>query len=120
MIIGGGGNPGSTGVAQLAGPGLGVVISGVGPGGPERQRRPVRVVEPAPWSAHHDVDTPFGFCSFDVVPAEPGGTTSITVTRYGAAAGSPSYRPTDRFVLRKPLRPARRLGTRPALAAIAG
>jgi hypothetical protein len=26
------------------------------------------------------------------------------VTHYGAAAGSPAYRPLDRFVLRKPIR----------------
>ncbi len=36
-------------------------------------------------------------------PAEPGGTTSITVTYHGAAAGSPVYAPLDRFVLRKPV-----------------
>jgi len=38
-----------------------------------------------------------------VVPAEPGGTTSITVTYHGAAAGSRVYAPLDRFVLRKPV-----------------
>jgi hypothetical protein len=35
---------------------------------------------------------------------EPGGTTSITVTHYGAAAGSSVYAPLDRFVMRKPVR----------------
>jgi len=48
--------------------------------------------------------TPYGFASFDFVPAEHGGTTSITVTHYGAAAGSAVYSPRDQFVLRKPLR----------------
>jgi hypothetical protein len=37
------------------------------------------------------------------VPAEPGGTTSITATYYGAAAGSRVYAPLDRFVMRKPV-----------------
>ena len=43
-----------------------------------------------------DLATPFGFASFDVAPTEPGGTTSITATYYGAAAGSPVYAPLDR------------------------
>jgi hypothetical protein len=36
-------------------------------------------------------------------PLLAGGTTSITVTHYGAAAGSATYAPLDTFVLRKPL-----------------
>jgi hypothetical protein len=40
-----------------------------------------------------------------VEPAERGGTTSITVTHYGAAAGAATYSPLDKFVMRKPLRP---------------
>jgi len=47
--------------------------------------------------------TPYGFASFDVLPSEPGGTTSITVTHYGAAAGSSVYSQLDQFVMRKPL-----------------
>jgi len=107
MIIGGGGHP----VLRPPGdPGTspeGVLIVGVGPGNPQSQRRSVIAAEPAPWSAHRDLATPFGFASFDVVPAEPGGTTSITVTYYGAAAGSRAYVPLDRFVLRKPVRAQR-------------
>jgi len=59
--------------------------------------------EPAPWSAYRDLQTPYGFASFDVVPHEPGGTTSITVTHYGADLGSPVYSPRDQFVMRKSL-----------------
>jgi hypothetical protein len=51
--------------------------------------------------------TTYGFASFDVVPVEYGGTMSITVTHYGAAAGSATYSPLDQFVLRKPLRQRR-------------
>ncbi|HEX7995216.1 MAG TPA: hypothetical protein VF506_14935, partial [Streptosporangiaceae bacterium] len=55
-----------------------------------------------------DTTSAFGFASFDVAAAEPGGTTSITATYWGAADGSPSYLPRDRIVLRKPARTAER------------
>jgi hypothetical protein len=103
MVIGGGGHPAPTPRERFGAEPTGVVIASVGPGSPVRQREPVIATEPAPWSAYRDVVTPYGFASFDLVPAEPGGTTSITVTHYGAAAGSPVYRPLDRFVLRKPV-----------------
>ena len=82
-----------------------MLITGVGPGDPLRQRASIVTTEPAPWSAYRDLRTPYGFASFDVEPAGRGGTTSITVTHYGAAAGSAAYSPLDTFVLRKPLRP---------------
>ncbi len=37
-----------------------------------------------------------------VDPDAPGGTTTITVTHYGALAGSANYVPLDRFTLRRP------------------
>jgi len=37
------------------------------------------------------------------VPHEPGGTTSITVTHYGADKGSAVYSQRDQFVMRKAL-----------------
>ena len=78
-----------------------MLITGVGPGSPVKQHPAVTTTEPAPWSAYRDLTYPYGFASFDVVPAERGGTTSITVTQYAAAAGSASYTPRDTFVLRK-------------------
>ena len=48
-----------------------------------------------------------------MVTTEPGGTTSITATCYGAAAGSPAYAPLDRFVMRKPAGAGRRSTARP-------
>ena len=81
----------------------GVLIVGVRPGSPQSQHATITTTEPAPWSAYRDLQTPYGFASFDVLPAEPGGTTSITVTHYGAAAGSSVYSPLDQFVMRKPL-----------------
>ena len=104
MIIGGGGNSHPTQHKAFDHPHDGVVTVGLGPGGPTRQRQHIHVTEPAPWSAYRDLTTPYGFASFDVVPTEPGGTTSISVTHYGAAAGSGKYSPVDRFVMRKPVR----------------
>jgi hypothetical protein len=103
MIIGGGGHSVLRPPVDPGQPPEGVLIIGVGPGSPQIQRRSVITAEPAPWSAYRNLATPFGFASFDVVPAEPGGTTSITVTYHGAAAGSRVYTPLDRFVMRKPV-----------------
>jgi len=104
MIIGGGGHSAPTPLTAFDMPHDGVLIVGVGPGSPQSQHASVITTEPAPWSAYRDLATPYGFASFDVVPAEPGGTTSITVTHYGAAAGSSVYAPLDQFVMRKPVR----------------
>jgi hypothetical protein len=116
MIIGGGGHSSPTPVSGFDIPHDGVLIVGVGPGSPQSQHATVTTTEPAPWSAYRDLQTPYGFASFDLVPHEPGGTTSITVTHYGAAAGSPAYAPLDRFVMRKPLgeSDSRRRGSVPA------
>ncbi len=107
MTIGGGGHPYQTPARRRHGRGEGIVITGVEPGSPAVHRRSVIEAEPAPWLAHRETRSAFGFASFDVAPAEPGGTTSITVTYWGAAAGFPDYRPRDRVVLRKPLRAVR-------------
>ncbi len=103
MIIGGGGHSTPTPVGGFDMPHDGVLIVDVGPGDPQNQHPAITTTEPAPWSAYRDLQTPYGFASFDLVPAEPGGTTSITVTHYGAAAGSPDYVQLDRFVMRKAL-----------------
>jgi 3',5'-cyclic AMP phosphodiesterase CpdA len=102
MIIGGGGHSVPRPAPEHGIPPEGSLIIGVGPGSPQSQRRSVIAAEPARWSAHRDLATPFGFASFDVAPAGPGATSSITATYYGAAAGSPVYAPLDRFVMRKP------------------
>ena len=102
VIIGGGGAA-PTPVSDFDTPHNGVLIAGVGHGSPQSQHASITTTEPAPWSAYRDLRTPYGFASFDLAPSEPGGTTSITVTHYGAAAGSPDYRPLDRFVMRKSL-----------------
>jgi hypothetical protein len=102
MIIGGGGHSVPRPAPEHGIPPEGSLIIGVGPGSPQSQRRSVIAAEPARWSAHRDLATPFGFASFDVASAGPGATSSITATYYGAAAGSTVYAPLDRFVMRKP------------------
>jgi hypothetical protein len=103
MIIGGGGHSTPTPVADFDMPHDGVLITSVGPGSPQSQHPSITATEPAPWSAYRDLVTPYGFASFDFVPHEPGGTTSITVTHYGAELGSPDYTQRDQFVMRKSL-----------------
>jgi hypothetical protein len=103
MIIGGGGHSAPTPVSAFDMPHDGVLITAVGPGSPQSQHPTVTTTEPAPWSAYRDLQTPYGFASFDFVPHEPGGTTSITVTHCGADHGSPDYTRRDQFVMRKSL-----------------
>ena len=112
MIIGGGGNSTPTPPGRFDLPHDGVLITAVGPGSPRSQHPSITTTEPAPWSAHRDLQIPYGFASFDFVPQERGGTTSITVTHYGAAAGSTVYSALDQFVMRKPaVKPAAAAGT---------
>jgi len=103
MIIGGGGHSTPTPVADFDSPHDGVLITSVGAGSPQAGHPSITTTEPAPWSAYRDLVTPYGFASFDFVPHEPGGTTSITVTHYGAEVGSPDYTQRDQFVMRKKL-----------------
>ena len=120
MVLGAGGHPVPTPRERFGAVPTGAVIADVGPGSPVRQRPSLIAAEPAPWSAYRDLATPYGFAAFDLEPAEPGGTTSITVTHSGAAAGSPVYRPLDRFVLRKPVKRGGGRGVAPEPAAAAG
>jgi hypothetical protein len=104
MIIGGGGHSTFTAPSRFDDPHDGVIVYDVGPGDPTTPRQSLFTTEPAPWSAYRDLTTPYGFASFDVDPHAPHGMTTITVTHYGALAGSPTYRPIDTFTLRRPRR----------------
>jgi len=101
VTIGGGGNPVLTPFVSTGEPD-GFVIHGVGPGNPISGRPAMRATEVAAWSAYRGTTAPYGFAAFDVDPGVPGGTTTITVTHYGARQGSPDYRPLDQFVLHRP------------------
>ena len=104
MIIGGGGHSAFTPPSAFDMPHDGVVIVGVGPGSPLSQHQTITTTEPAAWSAYRDVVTPYGFATFDVDPQAALGTTTITVTHYGATKGSRIYLPVDTFVLQRPVR----------------
>lgn len=104
MIIGGGGHPGFTPPQDFDSPHDGVLIVGVKPGSPQVAHASITVDEPAPWSAYRDLTTPYGFATFDVTPNAGNHMTSIKVTQYGAAAGSPVYQPVDTFTLVRPQR----------------
>jgi hypothetical protein len=113
MIIGGGGHPAYTPLADFDTPHDGVLITGVKPGSPQVQHTSITVTEPAPWSAYRDLTRPYGFATFDVDPRASGGTTTITVTHYGAGqfgelVASPVYAPLDQFTLVRPRRAGRR------------
>jgi hypothetical protein len=100
LTIGGAGHP-VTAASQRLRPGEGLVIAEVNPGGPMRHRSAAHTTEPATWLAYRD-EGAFGFAAFDVIPAEPGGTTSIEVTYYATDAHAAIYLPKRKFVLRKP------------------
>jgi hypothetical protein len=102
MIIGGGGHPGFTPSAAFDLPHDGVLIVGVNPGSPQVQHSTIVTTEQASWSAYRDLTTPYGFATFDVTPHAGHGTTTIAVTHYGAAKGSPTYVPVDSFTLVRP------------------
>ena len=103
MIIGGGGHSTPTPVADFDSPHDGVLITSVGAGSPQAGHPSITTTEPAPVVGLPGPGTPYGFASFDFVPHEPGGTTSITVTHYGAEVASPDYTQRDQFVMRKKL-----------------
>jgi hypothetical protein len=110
MIIGGGGHPSFTPPFDFDIPHDGVLIVGVTPGSPQVQHSTITTTEPAPWSAYRDLSRPYGFATFDVDPRASGGTTTITVTHYGAGAGSSFYTPVDQFTLVRPRSPRQRQG----------
>jgi hypothetical protein len=102
MIIGGGGHSSPTPVGAFDMPHDGVVIYDIGPGSPTAQHPSLTTTEPGDWSAYRDLQTPYGFAAFDVTPRADHGMTTIRVTHYGAAAGSPHYTPLDSFTLQRP------------------
>ncbi len=81
------------------------VVVGVEPRDDGPGRRPVRVLEPAPWSAVRGRAEPYGFAAFRVDPGEPGGPTRIEATVYGVSGGQPVA--FDRFTLVRPRGDAR-------------
>jgi hypothetical protein len=65
------------------------------------QHPAITTTEPGDWSAYRDLQTPYGFATFDVDPRAPHGMTTMTVRHFGAAAGSANYTKLDTFTLQR-------------------
>jgi 3',5'-cyclic AMP phosphodiesterase CpdA len=79
------------------------VITGVGAFDPAiGRKRPIYVLEDAPWSAFRDHDNPYGFAAFDVDPGQPGGNTSIKATHYALSGPFGAVTVVDQFTLTRP------------------
>ncbi len=79
------------------------VITGVGAFDPALGvKKPIYVVEDAPWSAFRDRDHPYGFVAFDVDPGQPGGNTSIKATHYAVTGPFGAMSTVEEFTLTKP------------------
>jgi 3',5'-cyclic AMP phosphodiesterase CpdA len=79
------------------------VITAVGAPDPATGKKtPVYVLEDAPWSAFKDAEHPYGFCSFDVDPGEPGGQTKITGIYYALTGPTSELTVVDKFTLTRP------------------
>lgn len=79
------------------------VITAVGAPDPATGKKtPVYVLEDTPWSAFKDAEHPYGFCSFDVDPGEPGGQTKITGIYYALTGPTSELTVVDKFTLTRP------------------
>jgi hypothetical protein len=79
------------------------VITGVGEFDPAiGRKKPIYVMEDAPWAAFSDRENPYGFAAFDVDPGQPGGTTSIKATHYAVTGPYGAIREIEQFTLTKP------------------
>lgn len=106
LTIGVGGSPNPSLVESFTDPPQGLVICGIGPNVPGRQRAAHRETEPAEWLAARAIQYPYGYTVFDVDPGPAYGTTRIHVTHMGARARSTRYRIVDQFTLERPRRDA--------------
>ncbi|BBZ44728.1 purple acid phosphatase family protein [Mycobacterium parmense] len=68
------------------------------------RKKPIYVIEDAPWSAFRDRDNPYGFVAFDVDPGSPGGNTSIKATHYALSGPFGEVTVVEQFTLTKPRR----------------
>lgn len=102
VVIGGGGTSAPTNALFFDEPrcrvltGVGGFDAGIG------RRKPIYVLEDAPWSAVRDRDNPYGFAAFEVDPGRPGGATTITATHYAVSGPLGALSVVDTFTLAKP------------------
>lgn len=104
MVLGGGGTSEPT-HQHFYDPPQCRVITGVGARGPNGHLTPIRVIEPAPWSATRNGAHGYGFAAFTVDPGtRAGGQTAIEVVYYDVAGPDGRLTPFERFRLTRPRR----------------
>ncbi|HSS26102.1 MAG TPA: metallophosphoesterase family protein [Mycobacterium sp.] len=104
VVIGGGGTSAPTNGVLFPEPRC-RVLTGVGAFDPAiGRKKPIYVLEDAPWSAFRDRDNPYGFVAFDVDPGQPGGNTSIKATHYALSGLFGAVTVVEEFTLTKPRR----------------
>lgn len=102
VVIGGGGTSSPSNNLFFPEPrcrvvtGLGTDTDSIG------RRKPIYVVEEAPWSAFRDADNPYGFVAFEVDPGPPGGNTSIKATHYAVNGPYGAISVVEQFTLTRP------------------
>ncbi|WIM88538.1 fibronectin type III domain-containing protein [Candidatus Mycobacterium wuenschmannii] len=102
VVIGGGGTSSPSNGLFFPEPrcrvvtGLGSDLDSIG------RKKPVYVVEDAPWSAFRDGEHPYGFVAFDVDPGSPGGNTTIKATHYAVTGPYGAISEVEHFTLTRP------------------
>jgi 3',5'-cyclic AMP phosphodiesterase CpdA len=102
LVIGGGGTSSPSNSLFFPQPrcrvvmGLGDDLDSIG------RKKPIYVVEEAPWSAFRDSQNPYGFVAFDVDPGSPGGNTSIKATHYAVTGPYGAINEVEAFTLTRP------------------
>ena len=104
MVIGGGGTSIPSNELLFEPPRCRVITAVQAPDPTTGKRRPVYVVEPAPWSASRNAAHAYGFAAFEVRPDAADGMTEIKVTYYDVLQPNGALQAFESFFLRRPRR----------------
>jgi 3',5'-cyclic AMP phosphodiesterase CpdA len=103
MVIGSGGTSAPSNGVLLTPPRCRVIVGVEPPDGPQGYRRPVYVMEDAPWSAARNASHAYGFAAFTVDPGtHASGITQLKVTYYDVVSADGQVIPFESFTLRRP------------------
>jgi hypothetical protein len=107
MVIGGGGTSRPSNGHLFDPPRCRVITAVEPPPAAGGKRKPVYVIEPAPWSATRNAAHAYGFAAFEVDPGSRGGFTTIKATYYDVVGPDGALTPFETFTLRRPRRDQR-------------